>query len=297
MLILYYPRLPLANQKTSFDEELFSFFRLPFSRVTCQSSFHRNDHPYVNVSETGARDKSNEAEKRTSTEFSQAYKTNNIVCYVCGCNCSLIGSRGHEAVCLRDWLKEHPGNEDYAPIQPENYPDPFNATDKNIFRYNSKAAESANDLFTYAPSAVVQSKEDVKSRNFPEEFEREVIPPKKFIRFEEQDEAQKKRLTSKFEAKSCPKKATDKPAKVLKHDDLVETLEAKACHIPKIPGPGRIPKGHEYAYTLDEVNSKNELILQPCFLATEELKKMGLPSYAGSASRKNLVITPKIATL
>lgn len=243
------------------------------------------------------RDGSNKKPEKTSTEFSEAYQKNNIICYICSCNCSLMGSRAHEAVCLRDWLKDHPDNEDYAPIQPENYPDPFTATKNNIFKYNARAEESASNLFNYGPCATVPIKEKVKCRNFPEEFEKEAIPPKNFIRFDEQDEALKKKLTTKLEAKATSKKVVEKPPKVIKHDELVEIIEAKACHIPKVPAPGRIPKGHEYGYTLDEVHSKNELILQPCFMATEELKKMGLPSYAGSASRKNLIITPKIATL
>ncbi|XP_014774731.1 uncharacterized protein LOC106872306 isoform X2 [Octopus bimaculoides] len=234
-----------------------------------------------------------EDSKYESTKFSNDYNTTRVICYICGIDCTPKHSCQHETLCLKDWLKENHTFDYFAPQQPKPYPDPFLSSAKQIHRYNQNAADTAVHCLDITPKA--NKKHDLKK--IPAlglKQPNTLIQPQRFVRQDEQDYVVRKKIQDKV---GFLKNADEKLPKTILHSVLVKTMQKYAPLLPEPSAPNRIPREHLYGYNVDELNSTNKLILKPCYIATEQLIKSGLPSHVGLASRRPVQISSKITTI
>ncbi|XP_036364660.1 uncharacterized protein LOC118765925 [Octopus sinensis] len=231
--------------------------------------------------------------KYESTKFSDDYNKARIICYICGIDCNPKNSCQHEALCLNDWLKENHTYAYYAPQQPKPYPNPFLSNAKQIHKYNQTAADTAVRCIDITPKPI--KKHDIK--RIPAlglKPPNTLIQPQKFVRQDDQDYVVKKKIQDKI---GSLKYVDEKLPKTILHDVLVKTMQKYTPLLPELSAPSRIPREHLYGYHVDELNSTNKLILKPCYIATEQLIKSGLPSHVGLASRRPVQISSKITTI
>lgn len=230
--------------------------------------------------------------RRINTKFSRDYETKKIICYICGCKCALIGSREHEIPCLVDWLKKYPKHEEFAPTMPKPYPDPFTATAEEIDHYNQKAAKSAKLCDENTQRYAISISNDIKALPLHKTHE-EVPLTERVVGFEKLNENLKQEVSTAEKKRGLAQKILSKTiaTKTLLHECLVNFMDKYALHVPQLQDPGRVPKGHQYAYKLDESATKEDLLLHPCCVEIDEQKRASTPGTASLVSRKKIRIT------
>lgn len=175
---------------------------------------------------------------------------------------------------------------------PKSYPDPFAATAEEIDHYNQKAARSAKLCDENTQRYAISISNDVKALPLHKAHE-EVPLTERVVGFEKLNENLNRQDISTAEKKRGPtQKMLSKTiaTKTLLHECLVNFMDKYALHVPQLQDPGRVPKGHQYAYKLDESATK-DLVLHPCCVEIDEQKRASTPGTASLVSRKKICIT------
>ena len=176
---------------------------------------------------------------------------------------------------------------------PKPYPDPFKATAEEIDHYNQKAARSAKLCDENTQRYAVSISNDVKVLPLHKAHE-DVSLTEQVVEFEKLGENLNKQDVSTGEKKrGVTQKALSKTTttKTLLRERLVDFMEKYALHVSPLQDPGRVPKGQQYAYKLDESATKEDLLLHPCCVEIDEQKRARISGNASLVSRKKIRIT------